>query len=242
MSTPTRPRVLLIEDDAPIQQFVRLALEDFALELVVVADVAAALAALAQGPVALILSDLMLPGLTGFDLVERLAADPALRGPARIAIFSGALDAQARARLDRPEVWRLLAKPCRLDELEACVEEALAAAAAVPKAVPPAPQHPAPADPIALHFGGDAALFAAFRAACLERFGADIDEGDRATASGDLAALHHLAHSLKTVLRMLGQPRDASIAHALEAACADGEADAGQALWPALRRALAALR
>ena len=247
-----RPRVLLIEDDASMQKFVSLVLQDFPLELVIVDNVEAGLAELARAPVALVLSDLVMPGLSGFDLVERLAADPGLRGPARIAIFSAGLDDLARQRLDRPEVWRLLAKPCRLEELEDCVDDALAAyAQAAPRAAaPPSPATAAaaggPKDTIALHFGGDAELYAGFRKACFDRFDADIAEGDRASETGDINALHHLSHSLKSVLRMLGNPREAAIAFALEDACANAESAAGLAaarpLWQALRRAITSLR
>jgi len=252
--TAPRPRVLLIEDDAAMQRFVALVLQDFALELITVESVEAGLAELARGPVALVLSDLILPGLSGFDLVDRLAADPALRGPARIAVFSGGLDDAARRRLDRPEVWRLLNKPCQLEDLEDCVDDALAAygahwAATAPHAptpAAPAPNDAAIADTIARHFGGDAQLYAIFRSACFERLEADIAAGDHASEAGDLGALHHLAHSLKSVLRMLGNPRESAVAFALEDACAHAESPAdglaaAQPLWQSLRRALSAL-
>jgi len=240
------PRVLLIEDDPSMQQFVSLVLQDFHLELVSVDSVEAGLGELARAPVALILSDLNMPGLTGFDLVDRLAAEPSLRGNARIAIFSAGLDEAARRRLDRPSVWRLLSKPCRLEELEACVDEALAAQASFVAPVREAVTAGAPDDTIARYFGGDVELFTAFRQACVERFDDDIATGDRASEAGDIDTLHHLSHSLKSVLRMLGLPRDAAIAFALEDACAHAEGADSLAvirpLWQGLRRVICTLR
>ncbi|KAB0584742.1 response regulator [Ideonella dechloratans] len=83
------PRVLLVEDDAAIRQFVTLALEDLPVALHACATVDQALSVLREGPVSLVLTDLHLVGDSGLRLLERLAADPALRGSARLAVFSG---------------------------------------------------------------------------------------------------------------------------------------------------------
>lgn len=252
MSRAGRPRVLLVEDDLSLQRFVQLALEDFEIELLTVGSVDAGLAELARAPAALVLTDLMLPDRSGFELIEALAAQPALRAGARLAVFSAGLTPATRARLERPEVWRLLSKPCGLAELEACVRDALAAEVAVP-APPSAPESRPEADDagppqarqaaaIAEHFGGNAPLYHAFRASCLQQFRADMAEGDQALAGGDAPALRRLAHSLKSVLLSLGHDQAADLAKALELAGEQADTAAMRALWPRLRTALGALR
>lgn len=260
MSSAGRPRVLLVEDDLSLQRFVQLALEDFEIELLTVGSVDAGLAELARAPAALVLTDLMLPDRSGFELIEALAAQPALRAGARLAVFSAGLTPSTRERLERPEVWRLLSKPCGLAELEACVRDALAAEVAAP-APPSAPEsrpeltpEPRPeaddagppqarqAAAIAEHFGGNAPLYHAFRASCLQQFRADMAEGDQALAGGDAPALRRLAHSLKSVLLSLGHDQEAGLAKALELAGEQADTAAMRALWPRLRTALGALR
>lgn len=256
MSRAGRPRVLLVEDDLSLQRFVQLALEDFEIELLTVGSVDAGLAELARAPAALVLTDLMLPDRSGFELIEALAAQPALRAGARLAVFSAGLTPSTRERLERPEVWRLLSKPCGLAELEACVRDALAEGATVPAthfALELAPESRPEADDagppqarqaaaIAEHFGGNAPLYHAFRASCLQQFRADMAEGDQALAGGDAPALRRLAHSLKSVLLSLGHDQEADLAKALELAGEQADTAAMRSLWPRLRTALGALR
>ena len=245
MPPTPRPHVLLVEDDASLQRFVALALEDLEIELCVVDTVDAALALLAQRPVALILSDLMLPGRSGLELIDELAARPDLLGPARLAVLSAGLNPGNRRLLERPELWRLLSNPCAAVELEACVREAIAAA---PRAAPPATAAAAAEEPpeiaaaIAHHFGGNRALYLAFRAGCLQQFQADMAEGDRACDAADAQALRRLAHSLKSVLLTLGHEPASLLARRLEDRAAGADWDAARPGWAALRAALNDLR
>ncbi len=236
-----RPRVLLIEDDASLQRFVGLALEDLGIELLALPTVDEGLAELVRAPVDLILTDLMLPGRSGFELIDSLAANPALQGAARLVVFSAGLNPQVRQRLERPEVWRLLSKPCSLADLQGCVSDALAlggerAAATVVKA------DSATARAIAEHFGGNEPLYRSFRASCLQQFGADLIEGDRALASSDAQALRRLAHSLKSVLLTLGHTQPAILARALEDSSHAADWAVATQQWHELREQLRALR
>lgn len=242
------PRVLLVDDDPSIRRFVALALEEQPLELIACASVAEALAELRRRPVELLLTDLMMPGETGLDLLARLADEPALRGTARVVVFSAGLNAAMQARLAGFDVWRLLAKPISVLELEACVHDGLALAAGdgAPRtaAAAPPPAAGLSADEAAAverHFGGDAALFVAFRDSCREQFGADLRRGDAAVAAADAAALRLLAHSLKSVLATLGHDAAGATARQLEAAAAAADWPGAGPLWWRLRATLAAL-
>jgi signal transduction histidine kinase len=72
------PRVLVVEDSPTQAQLLRLILEaeDFTVD--VATDGAAALTRLAAEPFDLVVSDVLMPGLTGFELCRMIKADPAL--------------------------------------------------------------------------------------------------------------------------------------------------------------------
>ena len=69
-------------------------------------------------------------------------------------------------------------------------------------------------------------------------FARDVLAGDRAWLGDDLAELRRLAHSLKTVLLMLGYDYEASVARLLDAAAAAGNGPEAYRLWALLRSAL----
>lgn len=240
-----RPRVLLVEDDRMLRQFVRMALEELPIELQEADSVAAALPLLGKAPPQLLLTDLMMPGESGLDLLERMRRQPALRGSARIVVLSAGMNAEMRRRLEAYDIWRLMLKPVSAAELERCVREALAdAPPAAPaqhreaEAAPASPGLSAPqAEALASYFGGNRALFDTYRERCRAQFPLDAAAADQALARGDLQALRLLAHSLKTVLRTLGHG-GAELAHSLESACHAGQADAAQQCWGALRAQL----
>jgi CheY-like chemotaxis protein len=233
-----RPRVVVVDDDASIRRLVEMALEPLPIALELCASVAAARAALRQRTADLLITDLMMPGESGIDLLRSLQSDPALRGDARLAVFSAGLDAERRAELQALGVWRLLDKPVSTLALEDCVCEALGLAPdsdtdAAPEAVPP--DGGADMQAAAAHFGGDVVLFRAFRDGCLVQFPLDRAAGDAACAAGDAAALRRVAHNLKSVLRLLGSDPASRLAARLEQAAADADEVTAKALWASLR-------
>jgi CheY-like chemotaxis protein len=240
----TRPRVLLVDDDPSIRRFVALALEELDVELIDVPGVAPAREALRQGRFDLIITDLMMPGETGLDLLQHLADHPAQRGAARIAVFSAGLTAAMHQRLNTFDVWRQLSKPISLSALEDCVRDAVGAAssdAATSASPAAAGDDSLSADERAAverHFGGEQALFIAFRASCQTQFAADLRAGDAAVACGDATALRHLAHSLKSVLATLGHAGPGAIARSLEDAAAAADWGSAKPLWQQLRAGL----
>jgi signal transduction histidine kinase/DNA-binding response OmpR family regulator len=76
-----RPRILVADDNADMRGFVRRILEAGGYEIEAAADGIAALAAARrQPPPDLILSDVMMPGLDGFALLQTIRRDKALEG------------------------------------------------------------------------------------------------------------------------------------------------------------------
>ena len=70
------PAVLLVEDDASIARFVALALEGLPLTLVSCTSAEQAQQLLQTQPFALLITDLMLPGASGVELIEWLRRSP----------------------------------------------------------------------------------------------------------------------------------------------------------------------
>ena len=130
-----RPRVLFVDDQAAIRLFVKFALDDLDIDLVVCGSVAEALQALREAPASLIITDLMMPVDSGFDLLRELAHAPELRAGALQVVLSAALsDGVTQQQLRGFDVWRSLDKPIGVVELEACVRDALEAVGARPAA------------------------------------------------------------------------------------------------------------
>jgi signal transduction histidine kinase len=72
------PRVLVVEDSPTQARLLRLILEAEGFAVDVAADGPAALARLAAAPFDVVVSDVLMPGLTGFELCRMIKADPAL--------------------------------------------------------------------------------------------------------------------------------------------------------------------
>jgi CheY-like chemotaxis protein len=233
-------RLLLIEDDNSIARFVELALEELprhdptapAVDMRLVRTLADARSALAIGGWQLVISDLMLPdGSAETLLTEGFAL--ATGAPPWIVFSAGVHDDRHLALATRG-VARTLRKPVTLAGLLGTIAEVLRSAAPAPAA--------AQSSAVQDHFGGDRALFESFRAGSIERFADDLARGDAANAAGDAAALQHVAHGLKAVLALIGEPALAAQAGALEAAAAAWRA--GEALpegWTAIASGLQAL-
>jgi CheY-like chemotaxis protein len=236
--TPALPRIIVVEDDASVRSYVSMALEDMALELVLCTGISEALQALQESPACLVLTDLMLNGESGLDLLEMLAIDKRLAGSARLAVFSAGVNGAIRQKLEALPVWRILSKPVSLNALEDCVRDAIAGneTSATPSATPSEATRDQQA--IAEYFGGSEALYASFKSSCQQQFLLDIQIGDAAVAVGDEHALHRLAHGLKSVLRMLGKPVLSELAQDTENAAGAGDYALALELWRQLRASL----
>lgn len=212
-------RLLLIEDDASIARFVEIALDGLrdhdatapAVDLTVVTRLADAREALARGGWDLVISDLMLPdGSAESLLADGLALG---RGAPKWVVVSAGVQEERCATLAARGVAALLRKPVPLVDLLDTIGGLLRQAPAAPPTAPPAPPV---IDPVQAHFGGDHALFESFRAGCLVRFADDLAQGQAAVESGDAQALRRVAHGLKAVLTLIGEPGLAALARELE--------------------------
>lgn len=78
-NVPSSPLVLVAEDSRTQAEMIRLTLEAHGCRVVVVGDGAQALARVPNGDVDLVLTDIEMPGMDGFELCRRLKDNPGLR-------------------------------------------------------------------------------------------------------------------------------------------------------------------
>lgn len=253
---PAHPAVLLVEDDASIARFVTLALEGMPLTLVSCASAEQAQSLLQSQPFALLITDLMLPGASGVELIEWLRSSP--QAGCSAVVFSAGVRADVALRLEQLQVWGVLRKPVSVAQLVDCVESVLAAQPAGSPAsgqaagagVPADMQADMPADvpsdmpadggpaAVSSYFGGDAALFHSYRASCLAQLPDDVALGENLLAARNAAALRRLAHNLKSVLRLLGHEQASGLAQTLEQACLASDWAGATDAWRQLGAAL----
>jgi CheY-like chemotaxis protein/HPt (histidine-containing phosphotransfer) domain-containing protein len=268
--------ILLIEDDAGVSRFVRLALDDEPWALEHVTTLAAARERLARTPAPdAVLLDLMLPDGSGAELLEDDALRIALPDTAWLLFSAGRAGTLAREpeRVRGWQVWRVLEKPVSVVALVEALREAVGARSAGadarggdgggsgdgeaggpgdagpghagPGDTGPPDGEPADGSPqaeaaaIERHFDGRRELFEQMRAFSAPRVVQDLErlqglvtrlvdgDGSDATLRREV---QREAHSLKTVLALLGRPRAAEAAGRLEGV-ALGEPVAG--VWGA---------
>jgi DNA-binding response OmpR family regulator len=117
------PRVLIVEDDAKIRDIMKWILEKSGFEVSVAVDGPAGLAAAVSSPPDVVLLDLMLPQMSGFDVLEQIRARE-LTKHLPVVIVS------ARSPTERPlgaardlGATGYLAKPFKSEMLVAVVRE-----------------------------------------------------------------------------------------------------------------------
>jgi CheY-like chemotaxis protein len=254
---PAPRTALLVEDDGAIHRLVEAVAQDLGVRLVHAGDLGAASTALKGTAFDVLLADLMLPDGSGVDWLERQAAQGRL-ADTRVVAFSAGASPAARVRLGAAGVQAFLTKPVSVRTLtqwlspappQAPPTRAASHDAAATAVLTQPAAHARPAPPrgataaTAQLFAGDRVLYANFRAACLARVASDQQQGQDWLQQGDLAALGRLAHSLKSALRLLGEPDLATQAQALELRCEGPAGSTGteaEAAWRQLAAGLSA--
>jgi two-component system, cell cycle response regulator DivK len=117
-------RILVVEDHEDNRQILRVLLGSAGYEMIEAHDGETALTTAASERPDLILMDIQLPGLDGYEATRRIKADPALRGIPIIAVTSYALSGdEEKARAAGCAAY--VAKPYRPLELLAKLREYL---------------------------------------------------------------------------------------------------------------------
>jgi CheY-like chemotaxis protein len=111
-------RLLLVDDDESYRNAVGLLLRTLGHTVAEAESGSAGLALLRQQPVDLVMTDLMMPGLTGWD-VARLVKAVHPRLP--VVLVTGCAEAIPPDQPERTWVDAILAKPCGLAEIQAVI-------------------------------------------------------------------------------------------------------------------------
>ncbi len=113
-----RVRVLVVDDDPDIGEFVSLALSDLGYDVDAVRNGRAALSSIDERPPGLILLDMRMPVMDGWEFARAYRERPGPHAP--ILVFTAARDAAQRASEVSADAH--LAKPFSLDDLIDLVE------------------------------------------------------------------------------------------------------------------------
>lgn len=117
--------ILVVEDEANVRKLVTVNLISRGYSVVEAKDVQQALGWLYTQPLDLIVLDIKLPDFTGWEMLTKMVADPAIKfsGPV-LVMTASVMDAQLD--LDQyPTVVEVLVKPFSATKLVAAIERAL---------------------------------------------------------------------------------------------------------------------
>jgi two-component system KDP operon response regulator KdpE len=115
-------RVLIVDDEPPIRRFLRTSLSAQGYQVVEAADGRAALEAMRHGPVDIVVLDLGLPDIDGFEVIRNLRDSGSL---VPIIVLSSRVDEAGKVRALDLGADDYLTKPFGVDELFARVRAAL---------------------------------------------------------------------------------------------------------------------
>lgn len=202
-------KILLLEDDPLMQRFVSMAIDDTDCELTCCGNVTQALKELETRQFDFILTDLMLPGESGLSFIRKLFADATLTNGAELIALSAGIEPTVGQELALLGVSRQLLKPVSVSTLHDLFNR--------DSSIESPAQQTSSLEAVQRYFGGEQALYRQFKEQSRPQFRLDALKGDALLDAQDLAALHQLAHSLKSVLLIQAQYRAHTFALELEA-------------------------
>lgn len=122
-SSPTSVRILLVDDEEHIRKTVCRFLRMEGYEVEVAGNGEEALRALSQGEFHVVVLDLRMPGINGFDVLYRIRSD---HPRTRVIMLTGVPDGgPVRAEALAKGASAFLIKPCKLDTLLQTIVSAL---------------------------------------------------------------------------------------------------------------------
>lgn len=115
-------RVLLVEDSVDLLYVLQIELEDMGYAVDAVSDADAAIAAAQRTKPDVIVSDLGMPGMDGFELIRHLRQLPVLASVPAIALTGSGMDTEIQKALAYGFTAHLM-KPIDADGLRKCIEQ-----------------------------------------------------------------------------------------------------------------------
>ncbi len=226
---------ILVAEDTPVNQIVvRSMLKKLGVEVVIAANGEEAVTAWAEGGFDLVLMDLHMPGMNGFQATQAIREREQVTG-AHIPIFALTADVvpQTRAETVAAGMDDFIAKPFQREDLVRVLEQWLGGRNNVntdepPETAPPAPEvdtHPETDQPdtpavdreqvatMRETLGED---FEEFMAVYLEDTEQALAAMPAAHEAGDIGEVHRWAHSIKSSSLAVGASRLAEMAKSME--------------------------
>ncbi len=232
-------RVLVAEDHPINREVIRLQLAQLGVEADMAVDGAQALDMFRRGRYELVLSDLHMPELDGFDLARALRALESSEGRPRCALLAVTAAAQEvdLQRAMEAGMDAALTKPIRLDAMREALQRWLPArprpAASDGGAEAPAVDAQVLRDLV----GDDESTLAALRADYAADLRRSVPEMRQALEASDAQGVGALAHRFKSASRSIGALALGDLCEQLEAAARGPDAGAMAALLPRLEDA-----
>lgn len=116
--TAVSNRVLVVEDSAVIQRLISVCLRPAGLEVDTRDDGPSGLEAALEDPPGLLILDVGLPGMDGWEVLERIRNDPRT-SDLKVLVLTAHAQEETRERADRGGADSFLTKPFRPDDLRA---------------------------------------------------------------------------------------------------------------------------
>lgn len=109
-------RVLVVEDSTVIQRLISVCLRPAGLEVDTCSDGPSGLQSALSNPPDLMILDVGLPKMDGWQVLERIRSDPRTRG-LKVLVLTAHAQEETRERADRGGADAFLTKPFRPDDL-----------------------------------------------------------------------------------------------------------------------------
>lgn len=112
--------ILLVDDEHDILELLQIIVEEYGHQVITARDGAAGLILARQHRPNLVLTDLMMPFMDGYELVAAIQADPVLQTTPVIVMTAGIISDERRTALG--PVQGVIAKPFLVEQIEALCE------------------------------------------------------------------------------------------------------------------------
>jgi CheY-like chemotaxis protein len=119
----TQKRVLLVEDDRSVRRYLEVTLERAGYEVITANDGLEAMKIALASPVDIMVTDAMMPHMTGQELARFVRSNPRL-AQIPIVLLTGQENKQAMAPAEKI-VDAFLYKPVKVEELKSCLAKLL---------------------------------------------------------------------------------------------------------------------
>ena len=118
----TNMRLLVVDDEPIVGKRLKQVFGKIGFVIETYTDSAAALAAMAEKPFDIVVTDLKMEGIDGIEVLKRVRA---MNPETRVIIITGYASPDTAELADREGVFAFLAKPFRLDELKQVIYRAM---------------------------------------------------------------------------------------------------------------------